>query len=218
MQMMFSHAWLLWSGAADVALADAFRFSGGLVPTWGLVLGRGSAVLRVVWLGGPLVKIARSNAADVVDVFLCRDASIAPLLDMRRRFKAVMDILGAMIRSGIPLSRSVELTAQWDRILALGPLCPVTLDDLSFDRGLDIGAFYRAASGVHHRLGFFFHQVVVHRRDEAIRERRNWIREDPLVHFYRWLRPDLVPPAPFLQCEPHLTPGGSGVLSGSCWD
>ena len=34
-----------------------------------------------------------------------------------------------------------------------------------------------------------------------------------MVHPYRWLRPDLVPPAPFLQCEPHLTSGGSGVLS-----
>ena len=42
---------------------------------------------------------------------------------------------------------------------------------------------------------------------------RNWIREDPLVHPYKWLRPDLVPPAPFLQCEPRLSPGGSGVLS-----
>ena len=26
-------------------------------------------------------------------------------------------------------------------------------------------------------------------------------------------RPDLVPCAPVLQCEPHLTPGGSGVLA-----
>ena len=34
-----------------------------------------------------------------------------------------------------------------------------------------------------------------------------------LVHPYKWLRLDLVPPAPFLQCEPHLTPGGSGVLA-----
>ena len=59
----------------------------------------------------------------------------------------------------------------------------------------------------------FIHQVMVHRRDEAIRVWRNWIREDPLVHPYRWLRPDLVPPAPFLQCEPHLTPDGSGILS-----
>ena len=34
-----------------------------------------------------------------------------------------------------------------------------------------------------------------------------------MVHPYKWLRPDLVPPAPFLQCEPHLTPDGSGVIS-----
>ena len=34
-----------------------------------------------------------------------------------------------------------------------------------------------------------------------------------MIHPYKWLRPDLVPPAPFLQCEPHLTPGGSGVLA-----
>ena len=54
---------------------------------------------------------------------------------------------------------------------------------------------------------------MVHRRDEAIRGWRHWIREDPLVHPYRWLRPDLVPPAPFLQCDPRLTPDGSGVLS-----
>ena len=53
----------------------------------------------------------------------------------------------------------------------------------------------------------------MHRRDEAIRVWRSWIREDPLVHPYRWLRPDLVPLAPFLQCKPHLTPGGSGVLA-----
>ena len=126
--------------------------------------------------------------------------------------------LDAMIRYGVSLSRSVELTAHWDRILALGPLYPVTFDDLYFDQGLDIGAFYRAASDVRRRLSDFIRAVVVYRRDEAIsggRERgwRDWIREDPLVHQYRWPRPDLVPPAPFLQCKPHLTPAGSGVLA-----
>ena len=30
---------------------------------------------------------------------------------------------------------------------------------------------------------------------------------------WKWLRPDLVAPAPFLQCKPDLTPGGSGVLA-----
>ena len=104
---------------------------------------------------------------------------------MRRRFRAVMDVSGAMLRYGVSLSRSLELTAQWDRILALGPMYPVTLDDLSVDRGLGIGACFLAASDVHRRLSDFIHQVVVHRRDEAFRGWRNWIREDPSVHPYR---------------------------------
>ena len=117
-----------------------------------------------------------------------------------------------MIRSGISLSRSVELALQWDRLLAAGPSYPVTLDDLGAVWGLGIGEFHRVVSGLHPRRIDFIHGIVVHRRDEAVREWRNWIREDPLVHPYRWLRPDLVPPAPFLQCQPHLTPDGSGVL------
>ena len=64
---------------------------------------------------------------------------------------------------------------------------------LSAGRDLGIGAFCDAASGVHRRLSDFIHQVVVHRRDAAIRGWRTCIREDPLVHPFRWLRPDLVP-------------------------
>ena len=124
-----SRAWLVWSGAAGTALADACRFSGGPAPNQGLVLGRGMARFRLVRLGGHKVRKVRGNAADIhdaADAFLYRDSSIAPLLDMRRRFKAVMDVLDAMIRCGVSLSRSVELTAQWDRILAVGPLYLVT--------------------------------------------------------------------------------------------
>ena len=144
-----------------------------------MILGRGAALFRRVQLGGPWVRRARANAADALDaadVFLYRDLSVAPLLDMRRRFKAVMDLLDAMIRYGVSLSRSVELTAQWDLILALGPIYPVTLDDLSIGRDLGIGAFFDAAAGVHRRLCDFIHQVVVYRRDEAVRGWRNWIR------------------------------------------
>ena len=82
------------------------------------------------------------------------------------------------------------------KILALGLLHPLTLDDLSFDQGMGIGAFSHAASGIH-RLSNFIHSVVVHRRDKAIRGWRKWVREDPVVHPYRWLRWDLVPLAPF---------------------
>ena len=47
----FSQAWLVWSGAAETALADACRFSGGAAPDRGLVLGRGKAIFRLVRLG-----------------------------------------------------------------------------------------------------------------------------------------------------------------------
>ena len=211
-----SRAWLVWSGAAEVALADAFRFSGGHVPARGLVLGCGSALFHVVRLGGPMVKRVRCNIADAVDaadVFLFRDSSIAPLFDMERRFQVVLDVLGAMVRYGVSLARSVELTAQWNRILAAGSLCPVTFGDLHAVEGLGIGDFHRVVSDVHHRLSDFIREVVVHRRDEAIKVWRNWLREDPMVHPYKRLRPDLVLPAPFLQCKAHLTPGGSGVLA-----
>ena len=147
---------------------DAYRFSGGPLPGGCLVLGRGRVLFRVVRLGGHQVRKARGNvgdAHDAADVFLYRDYSIAPLLDMRRMFKAVMDVLGAMTRSGVSLSRSVELTAQWDRILALGPLYPVILDDLSMVRCVGIGAFHHAVSNVHRRLSDFIHAVVIHRRE-----------------------------------------------------
>ena len=201
-----SEAWLVWSRAAESALVDAYSFFGGPDPCHGLVLGRGVARFRHVRLGGCKVRKVRRNAVDVhdsADVFLYRDASIAPLLDMRRRIRAVMDVLGAMIRDGVSLARSVELTCQWGWILAIGPLHPVTFGDFNSVQGVGIGEFHRIVSDLHRRLSDFIHAVVVHRRDQG----------DPLIHPYKWLRPDLVPFAPFLQCDAHLTPGGSGVLA-----
>ena len=52
---MYSCAWMIWSSAAESALADAFRLAGGPVPTRGLVLGRGMVRIRTVRLGGPIV-------------------------------------------------------------------------------------------------------------------------------------------------------------------
>ena len=71
-----SQAWLVWSRAAETALADAYCFSGGPAPIRGLVLGRGMARFRRVRLGGRKVRKVRCNAVDVHDVFLYRDASI----------------------------------------------------------------------------------------------------------------------------------------------
>ena len=87
-----------------------------------------------------------------------------------------MEILEAMIRYGISLSRSVELTYQWSRIIATGPLYPVTLGDLHVVWGVGLGDFYHVVCDVHRRLSDFLHAIVVHRRDEPIRGWRNWVR------------------------------------------
>ena len=136
---------------------------------------------------------------------------LPPLLDLRRRLKVVFDILGDMLKNGFTLARSFELTAQWSCILSAGPLRPVTTDDLLRVQEGGLGGFHEVVGDLHGRLSDFVHSVVVHRRDEAIRSWRSWLREDPLVRLYRWLRPDLVPPSPFLRCDPRFTPGGSGV-------
>ena len=127
----------------------------------------------------------RGGAADAHDaaaVFLYRDSIIAPLLDMRRRFKAIMSVLDSMISHGVALVRSVELIAKWDKILSIGPLYPVTLDDFHTVEGFGLGDYRRVVGDVRHQLSDFIHGIVVHRRDEAIRRWRTWLREDPLVH------------------------------------
>ena len=96
-----SSAWLIWSSAVEAALADAYRFAGGSVRGNGLVLGRGVFRFRFVRLGGPTVRRARRNFADLQeggDVSLYHDVSTALLLDLRRRFRLVVDLLSTMIR------------------------------------------------------------------------------------------------------------------------
>ena len=140
-------------------------------------------------------------------MFVYHDASTALLHDLRRRFlKAVEDVLHAMIRDGITLARS-------DGIVRIGPVHPLAVQDFGLDRRGGLGEWCQVVEGLHLRVSDFIHRVVVHRREEAIRGWRTWLREDPLVHPCKGLRPDMVPPALFLHCEPCLTPGDSGVLA-----
>ena len=127
-----SRAWMVWSSAAEKALADAFQLAGGPVPSRGLVLGRGMVRMRTVRLGGPIVRSVRRNVADVGevdDVSLYRDSSAAPVLDLRRKLKAVLDLLDAIVRCGASLTRAVELSHLWDCIVRLGPLGSVSVEE-----------------------------------------------------------------------------------------
>ena len=50
----------------------------------------------------------------------------------------------------------------------------------------------------------FLGQVVVSRRDDGIRRWNRWLREGLSSRPYAWLRPDFVPPSPFLVVkDPH---------------
>ena len=83
-------------------------------------------------MGGPIVRSVRRNAADVGEVdevSLYRDSSAAPILDLRRKLKAVLNLLDAIVRCGASLARDVELSHLWDCIARLGPLGSVSVEE-----------------------------------------------------------------------------------------
>ena len=211
-----SRAWLTWSSAAETALVAAFCLAGGLVPDREFHLGRGVARFNRVRLGGPKVRKARarwSDPGDGAQVDLYRDASAAPLVDLRRRFRALLDVIIAIRCSGFSVSRGLELTRQWDAILGVGPKGTVTAGDLERASGLDLADLEVLIASMHLGLDEFLQAIVRSRKDKAVQGWKTWLLEDPLVHPYQWLRPDLVPPSPFLQCDPKNTTDGSGVLA-----
>ena len=82
-----SLAWLVWTEAAEAALADAYQFSGGPLPVRGLVLGRG--VLRFGSSDLVVIRFARLGLMLRMLLMLLMFSCIvtpffAPLLDMRR--------------------------------------------------------------------------------------------------------------------------------------
>ena len=70
-----------------------------------------------------------------------------------------------------------------------------------------------SVADLHHGLSCFLQDLVRSRRDRALLGWKAWILEDLSSHPYRWLRPDLVPPSPFLQCDPRDTVDGSGAIA-----
>ena len=48
------------------------------------------------------------------------------MIDLRRRLRSVLDVIGAVNGSGYSLARGLELTRQWGEFLRCGPLGTVT--------------------------------------------------------------------------------------------
>ena len=175
-----SPAWLVWSGAAEAALADAYRFAGSQCRI-GVLSWVGGLLVSVLYVSAAFLSFQFKKNADAGegdDVHLKRDSSAGPLLDLRRRLKAILDVLDGIVRHGVSLSRSVELLLQWGRVSRLGPLGPVTQEDYFAARSCGLGESRRLVGDLYSRVSVFIHAVVVHRRDVAITAWRSWLRED----------------------------------------
>ena len=139
--------------------------------------------------------------------------SADPVLDLRRKLRAVLNLLDAIVRCGASLVRDVELSHLWDCVMRLGPLGSVRVEEYTAARTCGVGESRRLVAGLYDRVSIFVRGIIAHRRNVGIAAWRNWLREDPLVHPKRWLRADRLPPSPFLQCNRALAPGGTGVLA-----
>ena len=177
--------------------------------------GRGRARFWTASLGGKRMRRYRPSLVDPLDameVHLFRSQSIAPLLTVKKRLRFVDCLLAAIIRDGFTLARGLELHRQWSCILGSGPIACLNWIALVSSPQSGILEFRAEVGDAIGCITDFVKKVVISRKDFAIQKWRNWILEDPLVHPYRWLRSDLVPPAPFLACDPGVTSGGSGIL------
>ena len=201
-------AWAAWSASAEEAPANAFHLG------W-LDRGRGSALLKERTLGGNRVSKMRTDLVDPTSAsegHLFRNHSLAPLLSLKSRLKAVLNLLESVAHNGLTLGRSLQFDRQWSAVLRDGPAGVLDWDYLIGGPSAGLDEFRDRVKASIDKITDFVQQVVINRRDFAIRRWRSWVLEDPLVHPCRWLRPDDIPPAPFFSCYPKDSVDGFGVL------
>ena len=126
------------------------------------------------------------------------DSSLAPVLRLRRKFMSVCNVLKGIETQGLTDTRVSALWCQWAAVSKMGPTGPHH-------------GFYKWASDALALLNDFVLKVVHSRQTARLQVWSNWTREDLASHPYQWLRPDFVPPAPYLVCKPQDSPNGSGI-------
>ena len=95
----------------------------------------------------------------------------------------------------------------------MGTTSPVTsLDPWPHWIPPDLHGFYKWAMDTLALLNEFVLKVVRHRQTSRLQAWSNWTREDLTSRPYQWLRPEFVPPAPYLVCKPQDSPNGCGSL------
>ena len=153
------------------------------------------------------------GSGDGQAVHLFKDSSVSRVIILRRRLGCVLSVLHGIFRDGLTLSRDLELSTQWGAVVSAGPCGPLCSANLAVSPAVGLSSFGDHVRVLYDVVVDFLHEVVVCRRDVAVRSWRSWMLADDKVHPYRWLKPDLVAPAPLLNCDPCLTVDGRGVLS-----
>ena len=87
----------------------------------------------------------------------------------------------------------------WDAVCRHGPCGPISSLH-PWDNWIppDLHGFYKWVFDSLEVLNGFLKQVVVSRRNVGVRKWTRWLRVDVSSRPYVWLRPDFVPPPPFL--------------------
>ena len=201
--------WSIWSCSAEAGLFRAYSLAGG--PTAAgrsAFLGRGLLRIRSRRLGGRAAggtassRLYRVSHGDEVDKHCAQyfvRSSLSPVLLFRRRLESVADVLKGIRNKGFTQSRWDALLGLWDAVCRHGPCGP--LSSLHpWDSGIlpALHGFYKWVFDSLGLLNDFLRQFVVSRRDVGIRKWTWWPREDLSSRPYVWLRPDFVPPSPFL--------------------
>ena len=156
--------------------------------------------------------VDRYDEFDVTHFGFFLNSSLAPVLRFRRSFVSVCNVLKGMKQHGFSEARVAALEHRWRAVVRLGLTGPLT----SFEPWTswippDLHGFYRWAMDTL-ALNEFVLKVVRHRQTSRCQAWSNWIREDLTSRPYQWLRPEFVPPAPYLVCKSHDSPNGSGLL------
>ena len=200
---------LFESKNAEAGLFRAYALAGGPTAAGSSAfLGRGLLRVRSRRLGGRAVggtgssRLYRTCQGDEVDEHCAQffvNSSLSPALLFRRRLKSVADVLEGIRSKGFTQSRWDALLRYWGAVCRHGPC--VRISSLHpWDNWVppDLHGFYKWVFDSVEVLNGFLRQVVVSRRDDGIRKWTWWLWEDLSSRPYVWLRPDLVPPCPFL--------------------
>ena len=164
-------------------------------------LGRGKAVFRIRLVGGRAPgRVHRPARADIVDRSNCYafvNSSLSPVVLFRRRLSSVRDVLKGIRNHGFCLVRWQALMLRWAAVGRQGPTGLVlTLEPWRDWLPPDLHGFDVWAFDTLEVLNGFISQVASAWREAAVLSWKRWVHEDLSSGPYKWLRPDLVPPAP----------------------